>query len=524
MNKSLRLQYWNIYFVVALGLHYLGSIQFSVGLNVLLASLLLLPIPTRFSALRHAVAAILAIALLYHESWWPPVGQYIYKLDDMTDFGWIYIGELFARAINPYKLTAIATLVVLAASIARRWDITKLILGAILLPLLPLLPLSASTLTAERSQIESTMDAPTEETLNGKLDHFFNVEVERKIRFDPVPSDGEPYDIIILHVCSLAWSDLEFIKKQNHDLFQRFDVLFSNVNTVTTYSGPAMIRLMRSSCGQSRHDDMYGPPPADCLTFNLLEASGFELNFAMNHDGEYGNFLADIRRLGGLATPLHNQDGFEPYLKSFDETPIARDLDVLSQWWQARINAKSPRVALYYNSITLHDGNRYRTGIHSGEDSITTYPQRATTLLNDINNFIGQIEKSGRNAILVVFPEHGAAVRGDKRQMAGMRELPSPTITRVPVGVKLIGAANVKFGNGPVVVDQPTSYLAIAQLLANMTHRNPFNNESVTITDYTANLPRTDFVSDNASIFILSREDAYYIRNHDEPWSFYDPS
>lgn len=521
MINSLRLQYWNIYFVVALGLHYLGSIQFSVGLNVLLASLLLLPVPTRFAALRHVVAAIFAIALLYHESWWPPIGQYIYKLDNMTDFGWTYTGELFARAINPYKLAAIAALAIFALFIVRRRNITKLVLGAILLPLLPL---SASTLTTERSQPEPMMDSQFEETLNGKLEHFFQTEAIRKVVFDPVRRDSAPYDILVLHVCSLAWSDLEFIKKQNNELFQRFDILFSNVNTVTTYSGPAMIRLMRSSCGQARHDDMYGPPSDDCLTFNLLETSGFEINFAMNHDGRYGDFLADIRRLGGFSTPLHNQAGVEPYLKSFDETPIARDIDVLSQWWDARISAESPRVALYYNSITLHDGNRYRTGIHSDKNSMTTYSQRAITLLNDINNFIDQIEKSERNAILVVFPEHGAAIRGDKRQMAGLRELPSPNITRVPVGVKLIGAAKMQFKDGPVIIEQPASYLAVAQLLANFVRQNPFNDKPVTVNDYTANLPRTEFVSDNASIFIMRRENAYYIRSHDEPWTFYDPS
>lgn len=41
--------------------------------------------------------------------------------------------------------------------------------------------------------------------------------------------------------------------------------------------------------------------------------------------------------------------------------------------------------------------------------------------------------------VVVIVPEHGAALVGDKMQMSGLRDIPSPNITHTPVGIKLIG-------------------------------------------------------------------------------------
>ncbi|MFM7969618.1 cellulose biosynthesis protein BcsG [Aeromonas sp. A-5] len=39
--------------------------------------------------------------------------------------------------------------------------------------------------------------------------------------------------------------------------------------------------------------------------------------------------------------------------------------------------------------------------------------------------------------MVVVVPEHGAALAGDRMQMSGLRDIPSPAITRMPVGIRL---------------------------------------------------------------------------------------
>src|SRR5690606_5904644 len=96
------------------------------------------------------------------------------------------------------------------------------------------------------------------------------------------------------------------------------------------------------------------------------------------------------------------------------------------------------RTALLYNTITLHDGNREATADGGGRSS--PFLTRAQRLLDELNAFIGQLEKSGRPVVLILVPEHGAALKGDRMQIAGMREIPTPDITHVPVGVRVIGA------------------------------------------------------------------------------------
>lgn len=518
MLDLLRLRYWNVYFIVALWLHYSEHIHFNVWLNLLLAVLLLLPVPQKLALPRAIIAAVLAAALLYHESWWPSRDQILNKAGDLAGFGWPYVAELVTRVVDIKVVAAIMILAVMGLLFRRYFDPTRWVLAAMLLPLLP-----ATTLFVNSSQTSQAI-MPDEATLNRKVSEFFAQEAQRKVAFSPLPADDLAYDLIVLHVCSLSWADLEYIQKQQHPLMQRFDIMFSDFNTVTTYSGPAMIRIMRSSCGQSRHGDMYGPPPKECLTFDQLERAGFNIDLLLNHDGKYGDFLGDLRRLGGLQASVHKLSNPVPYLKSFDETPIANDYEILTRWWQDRLSAPAPRVALYYNTISLHDGNHYVTGDHVDEDSITTYPRRAAVFLDDINKVLDVMEKSGRRAIVVFLPEHGGAIRGDKRQMAGLRELPSPAITRVPIGIKLIGAKTWPEQRSPLVISQSSSYLAVIQLLANFTQHNPFAPNRQPLSKYVANLPSTEFLSDNDSIFILRNKNRYHLRNKDKPWEFYDPT
>jgi cellulose synthase operon protein YhjU len=521
MFDLLRLRYWNVYFIVALGLHYFGYLQFSIWLNFLFAAFLLIHLPSKLAVPRGIVAGVLAITLLYHESWWPSLDQVFSNAHYLVDFGWRYVAELVVRIIDFKVLAAAAILIVLAWMFRNRFDPTRWVLAALLLPLLPMTSLS---LANSGGNYGATGALPDKADLDRKLSEFFAQEDQRKVVFNPLPADEMPYDIIVLHICSLAWADLEYIQQQNHPLLQRFDILFSDFNTVTTYSEPATIHVMRSSCGQSQYGDLYGPPQKECLTFNQLEQAGFSLDLLLNHNGQYGDYLANLRRLGGMRVPLHKLGKVSPYLRFFDESPIANDYEVLSHWWGDRLRTPTPRVALYYNTVSLHDGNRYVSGAHVNEDSMKIYPRRVVTLFDDINKIMDAIEKSGRRAIVVFLPEHGAAIRGDKRQIAGLRDLPSPVITHVPVGIKLIGFQAASEQHSPLVITQPSSYLAVTQLLANFTQRNPFSANRPPLTDYIANLPRTESLSDNDSIFVLRDNNRYYMRERKKSWELYDPS
>ena len=360
----------------------------------------------------------------------------------------------------------------------------------------------------------------TEATLTASLNAFYRDEAARKVTFSPKVSDA-PFDIIFLQVCSLSWDDLDFTKERGNPLLKRFNMVFTNFNSAATYSGPSGIRVLRGSCGQTRHGALYDAFSPQCLTFNNLQQVGFEPHFAMNHDGRFGGFINDIRDRGGMkATPLDTK-GAAPYLKSFDGSPIQNDYAILSKWWEKRLQTPAARVALFYNSVSLHDGNRYADGRPG--NSMEIYHPRLTRLLGDVDRFIAEVQASGRRAIIVFIPEHGAALRGDKIQIAGMREIPSPRISLVPVGIKLIGLSEAP-ATAPLIVSKPVSYLAISQLLADFIRTTPFGNSNLSLDRYARDLPSTEFVSENNDLIVMRRGKQFFIRSKDAGWSEFDPA
>ncbi len=64
-------------------------------------------------------------------------------------------------------------------------------------------------------------------------------------------TDAQPFDVLIINICSLSWSDIEAVGLMDHPLWKHFDLLFKNFNSATSYSGPAAARLLRASCGTS---------------------------------------------------------------------------------------------------------------------------------------------------------------------------------------------------------------------------------------------------------------------------------
>ncbi len=50
------------------------------------------------------------------------------------------------------------------------------------------------------------------------------------------------------------------------------DIMFDSFNSATAYSGPAAIRLLRASCGQLSHHDLYQPVNQQCYLFDNTAA------------------------------------------------------------------------------------------------------------------------------------------------------------------------------------------------------------------------------------------------------------
>ena len=212
-----------------------------------------------------------------------------------------------------------------------------------------------------------------------------------------------------------------------------------NFNSVTGYSNPSAIRLLRADCGQSSHDALYNEAPQKCYLFDALRGQGYETYFTLNHDGRYGHFAEEVKQLGHLDEPIF-PTGLPIQAYNFDGSSIYDDYAVLEKWWKIRQEAKSKRAAVYYNTVTMHDGHHW-----VGEkdwwkrNNLDEYKEFAQKLFADITKFSDLVASSGRNAVIVFVPEHGLSLRGSKLQAPGLRDIPLPPITIVPVAIKLVG-------------------------------------------------------------------------------------
>jgi cellulose synthase operon protein YhjU len=296
------------------------------------------------------------------------------------------------------------------------------------------------------------------------------------------------------------------------------DVIFDDFNSATSYSGPAGIRLSRASCGQQSHSKLYDEPSPHCLLFDNLRQLGYTPEFTLNHNGAYQDYLQTLDKLGHIPPPVKDTGSFERALVAFDGSPIWRDIDVLGRWWERRQSLDAARTVLFYNSITLHDGNRFIKP--NGGTTRADFAPRAQMLLDDLSNFVGQLERAKRPVLLVLVPEHGASVRGDRLQIAGLREIPSPGITQIPVAIKMIGA-KAPAPRQTVHITQPTSYLAVSEVIARLIRENAFSSQEFDLEKTVAGLPETPAVSENESAIVLRYGDKSYIQLAKSDWQPY---
>lgn len=508
---------WNLYFLIKLALLWGGYLNLQVMPNLVFAAVLLVPLSNRYaSILRTLIAIPVSVALLYQDTWLPPFSRLLAQ-PGVLDFTGAYMLELVGRFINWNVCGALLLMVVVYLFLHQWIRLTTLTLigfawvGGAGLTAMHGAQQQAVAQSTTSAGVQSVSAAePDSPTLDAYLQNFYTTEAARHVEFKPSNSAAQPFDLLLINICSMAWDDLDAVDLRDNALLRQMDVVFDNFNSATAYSGPAAIRLLRASCGQQPHSKLYGVAPEQCLLMDELRKLGFSSKVMLNHSGQFENFVDEVRSQGSLPAPEVSTANLPRVLVGFDGSPIWRDRDVLNKWWTYREDQSDSRVALFYNTTTLHDGNRGLTA--DGGTRTADYKPRAQNLIDDLSGFIKELEKSGRRVVVVIVPEHGAALHGDRMQISGMREIPSPSITHVPVGIKLVGMGT-NSRSEPLHITEPSSYLALSEIIARLYAAAPQTQGQEP--DWQAlltNLPQTPTVSENSGTVVLDYAGKPYVR------------
>ena len=123
--------------------------------------------------------------------------------------------------------------------------------------------------------------------------------------------------------------------------------------------------------------------------------------------------------------------------------------------------------------------------------------------------------------MLVVVPEHGAAVRGDRIQTPRLRDIPTRRITQVPVLVKFVGLKNLP--KEQIHVTGNSSYLALSTLIGRTIETNFFSNSkgAVPLENLVKDLPTTHMVSENGQAAVLEYKGRDYMKLNRGKWEPY---
>lgn len=522
---------WNAYFIFAIGLYYFGYTAFSLPLNLALAAALCTRMPARrLDRIWRLAAALCALALLYHDSYLPAPWQILSQRGNIAGFSLEYVAGFLKGFVNIH-MAAAALILVLAVALlgdyVRFTTVTAACLAAALVSK-PMLPIPAETAQAScpaapegaaagdgalPPDLIPQRGAATDAGITRWRDSFYKGEEGRKVDMPSrLPAGFAPFSIVIVNICSLSADDLKATAMAAHPVFKRFDLRFEEFNSATPYSTPASMRLLRTSCGQETEAAMYSGRRASCELMTQLSELGFRPSVFLDHNGAYGDYLKTLGRLAGLPQHVAMDKGFKVAYRSFDGSPIYDDGDVFRLYEHSVLSDSSSSGISFFNLISLHDGNRFeKTGRSAG------YPQRVAKLLDDLNSFMDSLERSRANVLLIVVPEHGAQFRGDRMQIASLREIPTSRITRVPALARFFGGGARPQG---LTVKGQYSYIAISELVRRAIEENYYGSKA-DLRTLVEDLPQTWPVSEGTNAEFLKFRGKEYYRLKGDSWSEY---
>ena len=520
---------WNFYFLLKIYLFIVGAINLDVPLNLLLLFFVVLPLSdsmhrsSLFIAGKSSVGIVLAFALLWRDSWLPSMTDARSLIQEHGMPSTEYVLSFIKGGVSMYVIVC-AVVLLLVSYLLRSYKRTSIAMMAIVITVTPL---AKGFFNRPAVSQESQMEAAEALELDPAkyLESFYAKEAERTIVFK---QPGAPvFDLVVLHLCSLSWDDLREIgMTQDDPFFKEFDYLFTNFNSATGYSGPAVMRFLQSNGGQRSHTDVHGTStPKEFLLFESLASAGYERYITMDHDGKYGNYNIALKKNGLNGAKLIKHDGLSNTAIFFDgKTQLYDDFDVFQKWFEARNGSNAEKSALYFNSVLMHAGTHWAGDSKwAAREPRGLYKELTVTVLKDMKKIINLLKTSKRNTVLVLVSEHGRALTGSPFQPPDLRDVPLPKITKVPMAIKLIGS---KFNSSKVnqtVISKPTSYFAISWLLSKFVEHSPFGAAPDAPQELAARIPKTDFVSENETGKVVEIGGLYHYYGKSKKWVVLTP-
>jgi len=497
---------WYWYLLAAAALSFSGYITLNIFLTAAIA--VIVHLQGRFvvskngavAGLKAAALAAAALALLWRGSFLPPASTVISFLatPNMRPSAG-YLLEFLRHSVNLPMIFAGIVLLALVYFLSSRRPILLSLSAYLIFGLAWLLQPRQST---------AGMGGFTPEA-------FYSSESGRKVAFPPPAGKEAPFDIFIIHICSLSWKDLKDADFDILPFFSKFNYVFTDFGAACTYSGPAALRVLRAACGQVPQPQLLEPAPAGCYLMDDLRAGGYKTYTMFSHDGSYADFSNVVEKYGHADAPL-GIDGLPVEYEMFDGKKLYADDAALHKFWEARSASQAPRAALYYNTVNLHIGT-HKPGVPRKSDE-ADYKERLAALTAQLEKFFSEVERSGRSAVVLFVPEHGAALTGTKMQGKDVREIPIPPIGTVPVAVKLIGKSFYP-GAGPQVITKPASMQALAWLLAEFLRHNPYTRSARKPETVAAEVPGTDYMAENENSAVKRVGQGYFYRLKEDKWA-----
>src|SRR5690554_6228558 len=254
---------WSFYFLVKVALVTQGFIELDLLWNIALFTFLVIPAgPAWLRFSRQCIAAIAATVLFYAESSLPPFERLIAQWDLISAFSTRYLFELITRLVSIEWIAALLISWILYMYLNKLLRMTTVTLAALLS--VPFWSGAGSnttpsllTETTNPQHITGITPELTALEPNQILEQFYREQ--REVVLTPTPDLAPDFDILILNICSLSWSDLKAFDLLDHPFMSRADILLTNFYSGSSYSGPAALRLLQASCGQRPHSELFAP-------------------------------------------------------------------------------------------------------------------------------------------------------------------------------------------------------------------------------------------------------------------------